>query len=50
MVQDKLVHIDSDGSVKLTEDGIPFVRNCCMAFDRDLTETIIETNLFSKTI
>ena len=50
MIEDGLVEVNSTGYVKLTQQGIPFVRNCCMAFDRDLTETLIATNLFSKTI
>ena len=48
MVKDGLVEITGK-TIKITEKGIPFVRNCCMAFDQDLQQTMKE-NLFSKTI
>ena len=49
MISDKLVTIEGN-CVKITEKGIPFVRNCCMAFDQDLNKNELKENLFSKTI
>lgn len=49
MIEDGLVTIDGN-HVKVTEAGIPFVRNCCMAFDQDLTSDLKKESLFSKTI
>ena len=49
MVIDGLATINN-AVITLTPEGIPFVRNCCMAFDQDLD---LEKNLermFSKTI
>lgn len=49
MVTDGLVKIEGN-SVYVTEEGIPFVRNCCMAFDQDLEETQSTEKKFSQTI
>lgn len=49
MIQDGLVEIQGN-VVKVTKNGIPFVRNCCMAFDLDLAGTEMRENLFSKTV
>lgn len=49
MITDGLVKIDGD-KVEVTTAGIPFVRNCCMAFDQDLRSSIQNENMFSKTI
>ncbi len=49
MVNDGLVVIE-ENKVCVTEIGIPFVRNCCMAFDQDLADKGQRENLFSKTI
>lgn len=49
MITDGLVEI-SDNKVEVTNEGIPFVRNCCMAFDQDLRSSIQNENMFSKTI
>ncbi len=49
MVKDELVVIEGN-NVRVTEKGIPFVRNCCMAFDQDLADKKQRDNLFSKTI
>lgn len=49
MISDRLVEID-ESTVKITENGIPFVRNCCMAFDLDLIGKQQQEQLFSKTI
>lgn len=49
MVIDQLVTIDSN-HVELTDRGLPFVRNCCMAFDLDLRATDKLQNMFSQTI
>lgn len=49
MIEDELVVIDGN-RIDVTDAGIPFVRNCCMAFDQDLTSSIQNENMFSKTI
>jgi oxygen-independent coproporphyrinogen-3 oxidase len=56
-IKDKLSDLINDGLVEVqgakvivTEKGIPFVRNCCMAFDQDLKNHPISERLFSKTI
>lgn len=49
MVNDGLVKIEGN-NVIVTEEGIPFVRNCCMLFDLDLANKQIGEQMFSKTI
>ncbi len=49
MIEDQLVEINGN-QVIITEKGIPFVRNCCMAFDQDLNNTITKEKMFSQTI
>ncbi|MCR9172740.1 MAG: oxygen-independent coproporphyrinogen III oxidase [bacterium] len=49
MIEDGLVEIDGN-KVSVTEEGIPFVRNCCMAFDQDLTTDLQKEEMFSKTV
>lgn len=49
MVSDGLVTIN-ENHVAVTKDGIPFVRNCCMAFDQDLEPTLRTERMFSQTI
>lgn len=49
MIKDKLVVIDGN-LVQVTPKGIPFVRNCCMAFDLDLVNHTSNQSLFSQTI
>lgn len=49
MVNDGLVTVEGD-NVRVTESGIPFVRNCCMAFDQDIAQSSVRENMFSKTI
>ncbi len=49
MVKDGLVEIDGN-HVRVTDAGIAFVRNCCMAFDQDLANTAQRDNMFSKTV
>ena len=49
MIADGLVTIDGD-EINVTSEGIPFVRNCCMAFDQDLQSSVQNENMFSKTI
>jgi oxygen-independent coproporphyrinogen III oxidase len=49
MIKDDLVSIEGY-NVKITEKGIPFVRNCCMAFDADLKRTQKRDKMFSQTI
>lgn len=49
MVQDGLVIIDGN-TVSVTKQGIPFVRNCCMAFDQDLEPDTKLERMFSQTI
>jgi oxygen-independent coproporphyrinogen-3 oxidase len=49
MIADGLVLIDNN-KVTVTNSGIPFVRNCCMAFDQDLKAGEILDKKFSSTI
>ncbi|TNF45909.1 MAG: oxygen-independent coproporphyrinogen III oxidase [Bacteroidetes bacterium] len=49
MVTDGLVIIEND-HVKVTEKGVPFVRNCCMAFDQHLQKVNSTEKMFSRTI
>ena len=49
MVEDGLVKIDGN-SIQVTQKGVPFVRNCCMAFDQSLVKSGKRENMFSKTI
>lgn len=49
MCADGLVEID-ENRFRVTEKGIPFVRNCCMAFDQDLSIEVQRESMFSKTI
>ena len=49
MIADGLVVVN-DNKVTVTEEGIAFVRNCCMAFDQDLANTKQRDNMFSKTV
>lgn len=49
MKQDKLL-IVAEKSLRITEEGKPFVRNICMAFDLLLKRKMPETRLFSMTV
>ncbi len=49
MIADGLVTVEGD-RVTVTNIGIPFVRNCCMAFDQDLKAGEILDKKFSSTI
>ena len=49
MIKDGLVEINGQ-VVQITDAGIPFVRNACMAFDRDLIDKEQREGLFSKTV
>ena len=49
LIKDGFVQIQ-DQKVIITEEGIPFVRNCCMAFDQDLNNSTSGERMFSKTI
>ncbi len=49
MEKDGLLII-TDTSLEVTEKGLPFVRNICMAFDLRLKRKAPETKLFSMTI
>lgn len=49
LVQDRLVEVNN-ARVRILERGMPFVRNCCMAFDLDLAATTLDKPVFSKTI
>lgn len=49
MVEDQLVEVDGD-IVRITEAGIPFVRNVCMIFDRSLQSNTKREGVFSRTI
>jgi oxygen-independent coproporphyrinogen-3 oxidase len=48
LIEDKIVKIDGN-KVSLSEDGLPFVRNCCMAFDDYLLHDKGTVPMFSKT-
>lgn len=48
MIEDGLVEV-SNAVVRITPKGIPFVRNCCMAFDKYLLNSVSEKS-FSLTI
>ena len=49
MENDGLLIID-DNKIIVTEEGKPYVRNICMAFDLRLKRKAPETALFSMTI
>jgi oxygen-independent coproporphyrinogen-3 oxidase len=56
-IKNRLSELINDGfviiqeqKIILTEEGIPFVRNCCMAFDQDLNDTTSNEKMFSKTV
>ena len=49
MCIDGLVEI-KENNIRVTDAGIAFVRNCCMAFDQDLATTPQRDNMFSKTV
>lgn len=49
MEKDKLVVIQKNG-IEVTENGKPFIRNICMAFDLRLKRKVPETQLFSMTV
>ncbi|OTG75745.1 oxygen-independent coproporphyrinogen III oxidase [Acinetobacter sp. ANC 4169] len=49
MQQDQLLQIDKQG-ITVTEQGKPFVRNICMAFDLRLKRKVPENRIFSMTI
>lgn len=49
MLEDKLIEINGN-NIKVTEAGIPFIRNVCMAFDQNLSPEVEHQRLFSKTI
>ena len=49
MEQDGLIKI-TDHEIHITEEGKPFIRNVCMAFDLRLKRNKPETKLFSMTI
>lgn len=49
MISDELVIIDGN-KITVTDAGIPFVRNVCMAFDQDLANSEQRQNMFSKTV
>ena len=40
----------SEGNVVVTEQGRPFIRNVCMAFDAHLNRSKPDNQLFSKTV
>jgi len=49
MAQDKIVELDQD-SIRVYENGKPFIRNVCMALDLRMWRKKPETTLFSSTI
>jgi oxygen-independent coproporphyrinogen III oxidase len=49
MIKDELVVL-TNNTVKITKQGIPFVRNCCMVFDQNLNPETPTERMFSRTI
>jgi oxygen-independent coproporphyrinogen-3 oxidase len=49
MVEDQLIEMEDD-TLRITEAGIPFVRNVCMIFDQGLQSSSKREGLFSRTI
>lgn len=49
LMKDGMVNIDGR-HVQLTEEGIPFVRNACMAFDLRLKRNKPQKRIFSQTV
>ena len=49
LVIDGLILFTENG-LKVTQKGVPFVRNICMAFDAHLLRKAPQTNLFSSTV
>ncbi|MND53395.1 Oxygen-independent coproporphyrinogen-III oxidase [compost metagenome] len=49
LVEDELILLSDEG-LKVTQEGIPFIRNICMAFDLKMIRNKPETRLFSMTI
>lgn len=49
MITDGLVKID-ENRVRVLPEGVPFVRNCCMVFDQNLTPEQSTEKMFSRTI
>ncbi|PIE87263.1 MAG: oxygen-independent coproporphyrinogen III oxidase [Bacteroidetes bacterium] len=49
MVEDQLVEMEGN-TLRITEAGIPFVRNVCMIFDRSLQSNSRKEGVFSRTI
>lgn len=49
LIEDQLVEFNN-GSVKVTDKGIPFVRNVCMAFDQHLQNAPKKERMFSQTV
>ncbi len=49
MIKDGLV-VSENNTIKITDAGIPFVRNVCMCFDLDLINSKSRDQLFSKTV
>ena len=57
LIKKQLLGMGKDGllilkneTITITTSGIPFVRNCCMAFDQDLQPNIKLERMFSQTI
>ena len=49
MQQDGLLNI-AENEIQVTEQGKPFVRNICMAFDLHLKRKMPQSRIFSMTI
>ena len=56
-IKERLSELEKDGlvqisgrTIKVTQTGIPFVRNVCMAFDLKLHEHKPKERLFSQTV
>ena len=49
LIEDGLVQI-KENVIRVTDIGVPFVRNVCMVFDQNLQKVIATDRLFSRTI
>jgi len=49
MIDDKLVEV-TEGKLKLTEKGHPFIRNACLVWDQRLRQKKPDAKTFSKSI
>jgi oxygen-independent coproporphyrinogen-3 oxidase len=50
MIEDGLATLSNQGVVELTDEGKPFLRNLCMAFDKRLKAKSPQTRIFSQSV